>query len=132
MTTVSVQEFRLDPDQYLAATANGDVVVTQDGEPWLVLHEQRRFGRRPRQEICGSLRSGGVSSPTGTSWTVRIRRRYPKPQLRDLDGLFAQVAAVEVVREDQVGDAIGLLLGLIAVVLDELVDCSINRKRCER
>jgi hypothetical protein len=37
MTTVSVQEFRLHPDQYLAETANGDVVLTQDGEPWVVL-----------------------------------------------------------------------------------------------
>ena len=37
MTTVSLQEFRLQPDKYLAATANGDVVLTQDGEPWVVL-----------------------------------------------------------------------------------------------
>jgi len=37
MTTVSVQEFRLHPDPYLAATAMGDVVLTQDGEPWLIL-----------------------------------------------------------------------------------------------
>ena len=37
MTTVSLQEFRLHPDKYLAATANGDVVLTQDGEPWVVL-----------------------------------------------------------------------------------------------
>lgn len=37
MTTVTVQEFQLDPAQYLAATAIGDVVVTQDGEPWVVL-----------------------------------------------------------------------------------------------
>lgn len=37
MTTVTAQEFRLHPDQYLAATARGDVVVTQDGQPWIVL-----------------------------------------------------------------------------------------------
>jgi hypothetical protein len=36
MITVSLQEFRLHPDQYLAATANGDVILTQDGEPWVV------------------------------------------------------------------------------------------------
>ena len=37
MTTVSVQEFRLHPDQYFAATEKGDVVLTQNGEPWVVL-----------------------------------------------------------------------------------------------
>ena len=37
MTTVSVQEFRLHPDKYLAEAAKGDVVLTQDGEPWVVL-----------------------------------------------------------------------------------------------
>ncbi len=37
MTTVSLQEFRLHPDKYLAETANGDVLLTQDGEPWVVL-----------------------------------------------------------------------------------------------
>lgn len=37
MTSVTLDEFRLHPDQYLAATASGDVIVTQDGEPWIVL-----------------------------------------------------------------------------------------------
>lgn len=37
MTTVTVQEFQRHPGQYLAATATGDVVLTQDGEPWVVL-----------------------------------------------------------------------------------------------
>lgn len=37
MTTVSVEEFRAHPDQYLAATATGDVVLTQGGKPWVVL-----------------------------------------------------------------------------------------------
>jgi prevent-host-death family protein len=36
MTTVTIQEFRRRPDEYLAATASGDVVVTQNGEPWIV------------------------------------------------------------------------------------------------
>jgi prevent-host-death family protein len=37
MTIVSVEEFRVRPDQYLAEAATGDVVLTQDGEPWVVL-----------------------------------------------------------------------------------------------
>lgn len=37
MTNVTADEFRLHPDQYLAAAASGDVIVTQDGEPWIVL-----------------------------------------------------------------------------------------------
>lgn len=36
MTTVTFQEFTLHPDQYVAATATGDVVITQNGEPWVV------------------------------------------------------------------------------------------------
>jgi prevent-host-death family protein len=37
MRTVSVEEFRDHPDEYLAETAQGDVVLTQDGQPWVVL-----------------------------------------------------------------------------------------------
>ena len=37
MTSVTLHDFRLHLDQYLAAAAAGDVVVTQDGEPWIVL-----------------------------------------------------------------------------------------------
>ena len=37
MKTVTVDEFRDHPDQYLAEAAQGDVVLTQDGEPWVVL-----------------------------------------------------------------------------------------------
>jgi antitoxin (DNA-binding transcriptional repressor) of toxin-antitoxin stability system len=37
MRTISVEEFRDHPDQYLAETAQGDVVLTQDGQPWVVL-----------------------------------------------------------------------------------------------
>ena len=37
MTTVSAEEFRVHPEKYLAETAKGDVVLTQDGEPWVVL-----------------------------------------------------------------------------------------------
>jgi len=37
MTTVSVEEFRAHPDRYLTATETGDVVLTQNGEPWVVL-----------------------------------------------------------------------------------------------
>jgi prevent-host-death family protein len=37
MTVISVEEFRAHPDQYLAETARGDVVLTRDGEPWIVL-----------------------------------------------------------------------------------------------
>lgn len=37
MTTVSAKDFTLRPDEYLAATATGDVIITQNGEPWIVL-----------------------------------------------------------------------------------------------
>jgi len=37
MTTISVEEFRAHPDLYLGEAAKGDVVLTQDGEPWVVL-----------------------------------------------------------------------------------------------
>jgi len=37
MTTVTVEEFRARPDQYLAETARGDVILIQDGQPWVVL-----------------------------------------------------------------------------------------------
>ena len=37
MTAVTLQDFTLNAGQYLAATAADDVVVTQDGEPWVVL-----------------------------------------------------------------------------------------------
>jgi prevent-host-death family protein len=37
MTTVSVEEFQAHPDRYLAETAKGDVVLMQNGKPWVVL-----------------------------------------------------------------------------------------------
>ena len=37
MTSVSVEEFRADPNQYLAEVEKGDVILTQDGQPWIVL-----------------------------------------------------------------------------------------------
>jgi antitoxin (DNA-binding transcriptional repressor) of toxin-antitoxin stability system len=37
MTIISLRDFRLHLDRYLAAATGGDVVVTQDGEPWRVL-----------------------------------------------------------------------------------------------
>jgi prevent-host-death family protein len=37
MTTVSVEEFRAHPDRYLAEASKGDVVLTQNGQPWVVL-----------------------------------------------------------------------------------------------
>jgi prevent-host-death family protein len=37
MTSVSIEEFRADPDQYLAEAAKGDVILTQNGQPWVVL-----------------------------------------------------------------------------------------------
>jgi prevent-host-death family protein len=38
MTTVTIEEFRAQLDSYLAAAARETVVVTQDGQPWIVLH----------------------------------------------------------------------------------------------
>jgi hypothetical protein len=37
MKTISVEEFRAHVDEYLAATANDDVVLTHDGKPWILL-----------------------------------------------------------------------------------------------
>lgn len=37
MKTVTVEEFRSHVDQYLAETAQGEVVLTQDGKPWIIL-----------------------------------------------------------------------------------------------
>jgi prevent-host-death family protein len=45
--TVTVEDFRDHPDRYLAEAAQGDVVLTQDGVPWMVLrsveHDQDRL-----------------------------------------------------------------------------------------
>ena len=38
MTIITIDEFRANLDQYLASTAEGDVVLTRDGEPVVVLH----------------------------------------------------------------------------------------------
>jgi antitoxin (DNA-binding transcriptional repressor) of toxin-antitoxin stability system len=35
--TVTVEEFRAHIDQYLAETAQGEVLLTQDGKPWVIL-----------------------------------------------------------------------------------------------
>ena len=37
MITVSAEDFIAHPNEYLAATSSGDVVITQNGEPWVVL-----------------------------------------------------------------------------------------------
>ena len=37
MTTVSVEEFREQVDRYLALAVDGEVVLTQQGKPWIVL-----------------------------------------------------------------------------------------------
>jgi len=37
LTTITIEEFRAHPDRYLAETAKGDVVLTQAGQPWVVL-----------------------------------------------------------------------------------------------
>ena len=47
MKTITIEDFRNHPYQYLAEAAQGDVVLTQDGEPWMVLrsveHDQDRL-----------------------------------------------------------------------------------------
>jgi antitoxin (DNA-binding transcriptional repressor) of toxin-antitoxin stability system len=37
MKTVTMEEFRSHVDQFLEETAQGDVVLTRDGEPWVVI-----------------------------------------------------------------------------------------------
>jgi hypothetical protein len=45
--TVTIEDFRTHPDQYLTEAAQQEVVFTQDGEPWMVLrsveHDQDRL-----------------------------------------------------------------------------------------
>ncbi len=37
MTMVSLEDFRAHLEDCLAETAKGDVILTQDGQPWVVL-----------------------------------------------------------------------------------------------
>jgi antitoxin (DNA-binding transcriptional repressor) of toxin-antitoxin stability system len=37
MNAISIEEFRTHLDKYLADAASGDLVLTQEGKPWLVL-----------------------------------------------------------------------------------------------
>ena len=37
MKTVSIEEFRAHLDKYLADAASADVILTNEGKPWLVL-----------------------------------------------------------------------------------------------
>lgn len=37
MTSVSVEDFRAHPDQYLAEVEKGDVILMQNGQLWIVL-----------------------------------------------------------------------------------------------
>lgn len=41
MTIISIEEFRKQMDRYLAATAQNDIVLTQDGKPCYVLRSIR-------------------------------------------------------------------------------------------
>ncbi|MBW3538932.1 MAG: type II toxin-antitoxin system Phd/YefM family antitoxin [Planctomycetes bacterium] len=41
MKMVTVEEFRANPDRHLADTADGDVILTQNGQPWVVLRRRR-------------------------------------------------------------------------------------------
>ncbi len=37
MKTVSMEEFRAHVDQFLEETAQGDVLLTRDGKPWVII-----------------------------------------------------------------------------------------------
>lgn len=55
MTLVSLEDFRANVDAYVAATANGDVILTRDGKPCAMLcatptelpEGDSEFGRSP-------------------------------------------------------------------------------------
>ena len=70
MTTVSVEEFRAHPDQYLAETANGDVVLTQNGKPWVIL--------RNVEEDQNRLSAAFATSP---EFRQLIQRRRQEPAI---------------------------------------------------
>jgi prevent-host-death family protein len=65
MTSVSVEEFRAHPDQYLAETEKGDVILTQNGQPWVVL--------RAVEDDQDRLSAAYASSPE--FWQMIQRRR---------------------------------------------------------
>jgi hypothetical protein len=68
MKTISLDQLREHLEEYLAETANGDVIVMQEGKPWVVL---RAIG--DDQESGPDL---GVQS-TGFWDMIHERRREP-------------------------------------------------------
>lgn len=67
MTTVTVEEFRNQLDHYLAATAQHDIVLTQDGRPCYLVRSIRD-GSDERDEL--------VESPE--FWSLIRQRRQEK------------------------------------------------------
>ena len=51
---VSVEEFQAHLEQYLAATAQGEVVLTRAGKPIAVLHALRENGDQDSDPFAGS------------------------------------------------------------------------------
>jgi antitoxin (DNA-binding transcriptional repressor) of toxin-antitoxin stability system len=54
MTIISVEEFRAHVDQYLAAAANGDVILTQDGKPRVLLRAIPGDGEQDTDDLAAS------------------------------------------------------------------------------
>lgn len=64
MKTVSVEEFRSHVDQFLEETARGDVVLTRDGKPWVVI-----------RAVADELDSDSAAVVNSTEFWQMIQRR---------------------------------------------------------
>jgi antitoxin (DNA-binding transcriptional repressor) of toxin-antitoxin stability system len=54
MKAVTIEEFRDHIDEYLAEAANDEVILTQDGKPWLVLRAAGENGAIDSQAFANS------------------------------------------------------------------------------
>jgi hypothetical protein len=65
MTVISIEQFRQQMDRYLAATAESDVILTQDGKPCVLL--------RAIHDTGGS--DGGNFADSPEFWRMIQQRR---------------------------------------------------------
>jgi antitoxin (DNA-binding transcriptional repressor) of toxin-antitoxin stability system len=68
MNTITVEEFRAHVDKYLADAASKDVVLTNEGKPWLVLRAVTREDRG----------TGSDSEQSPAFWEMIRTRREEK------------------------------------------------------
>jgi hypothetical protein len=54
MKVVSIEAFRTQVDHFLAATVNGDVILTRDGKPSILLRAIPEYGDEDEGTFAGS------------------------------------------------------------------------------